>query len=303
MNAQNLVPNSSFEEYSTCPTKYNQFNRLDDWFNATGGSPDYLNVCADSASLAGVPFNLGGHQEPRTGSGYAGLFTRFWGTNLNHREYIEVPLISPLSADSCYRFEMFINLGTDSHITTDAIGIYFSNTMVFDQDNYMLLPLKPQISNNTGWILDTLNWVSISGEYYASGGEKYLTIGNFLDDDASKVKELPYCCCPCAYFFIDDVSLTPMSCSSTSTQNISMLSWLNIYPNPVTDFARIEFQNPLNENCTVNLYNVHGQTVLTVPDIRTGNVEIDCKEIIPGMYFLQISTSKQIVTIGKLIKH
>jgi gliding motility-associated-like protein len=42
--------------------------------------------------------------------------------------------------------------------------------------------IQPQIQwDTTQYFTDTLNWVKISGQFIANGGEQYLTIGNFKD--------------------------------------------------------------------------------------------------------------------------
>lgn len=44
----NLVPNPSFESYSTCPDGSSQLYKATPWFNPALGSPDYFNVCFDT---------------------------------------------------------------------------------------------------------------------------------------------------------------------------------------------------------------------------------------------------------------
>jgi hypothetical protein len=75
LNAQNLVPNSSFEEYEACPHNYNELKNAIPWFRSTQGTTDYFNAC-DTFHLegkinAGVPNNYFGYQEAHTGQAYA----------------------------------------------------------------------------------------------------------------------------------------------------------------------------------------------------------------------------------------
>jgi hypothetical protein len=56
INAQNLVPNPSFEEYSICPDGTSQIDRATHWmpFRHT---PDYHNAC-DESEIVGVPNSI-----------------------------------------------------------------------------------------------------------------------------------------------------------------------------------------------------------------------------------------------------
>ena len=48
----NLVPNPSFEEYSLCPDKESQIERVDGWFSPSNGTPDYYNYCSTSTTVS-----------------------------------------------------------------------------------------------------------------------------------------------------------------------------------------------------------------------------------------------------------
>lgn len=56
VNAQNIVPNPSFEEYEGCPNSVADFS-VSNWFIPLY-SPDYYNSC--STFMVGVPNNWGG---------------------------------------------------------------------------------------------------------------------------------------------------------------------------------------------------------------------------------------------------
>ena len=299
MNGQNLIPNHSFEQFESCPTYYSQFDKLVAWFNPTEASPDFFNVCATEGSAVDVPNNAEGQQYPRSGRGYGGIINCFYGTNYNYREYIEVQLLSALIKDSCYHFEMYVNLGVKSHFTTNEMSAYFSDSIIWGNDQ-QILPLAPQISNSTGFITDTLNWVLVSGDYMAHGGESYVVIGNFIDDNLLDYKELPGCCFPGAYFFIDDVSLIP--CTVTGLNTPSRKDEYKLYPNPTADRAVLKFDHSIRENISITVLNVQGQTMLVTTDISAGKVEIDLQHIPAGIYYLQVTSPAKVLSIKKLVK-
>lgn len=95
-NGQNLVPNYSFENYTSCPTATAQFNLATPWdmpANTGGATTDFYNEC-NTTGTADVPLNVGGYQSAKTGIGYAGLYT--YGAGV--REYMQVQLSSSLIA-------------------------------------------------------------------------------------------------------------------------------------------------------------------------------------------------------------
>ncbi|NTW31801.1 MAG: gliding motility-associated C-terminal domain-containing protein [Bacteroidetes bacterium] len=214
--AQNLVPNGNFEDYYNCirvvdGPYYPVFNSLKNWITPTMASPDYDNKCyPDADSLCHVPQNIFGYQFPKSGDGYIDIDC-FSLNPLNYREYIEVELLSSLLQDKKYCIKFYISLSDSSDLATDDIGVYFSDTLIYSP-TISHLPFTPQIINLQGnYLADKVNWVLMSWEYIAKGGEKYITIGNFFDDDNtniihvtggsnSYIKE--------AIYYIDDVSVT-----------------------------------------------------------------------------------------------
>jgi hypothetical protein len=59
-------------------------------------------------------------------------------------------------------------------------------------------------------LIDTMNWVRVSGIFIASGGERFIMLGNFYDDDQTDTLATP-AFCVMAYYYIDDVSVYEIS--------------------------------------------------------------------------------------------
>lgn len=302
---QNLIPNSSFELYTTCPTKFGQFHRLQSWITPTvyqnlGGTPDLFNECSTLASQVTVPNNFTGFQYSNTGQGYCGLLV-FTDSLIgpDYREYIEVPLTETLLENECYHFEMYLNLSNLSNVTTDAFGVYFSDTVIMGINNHYPFPFVPQIQNTNGFITDTLNWVLFESDYNAIGGEKYLIIGNFNNDINSNHIPALGCCNNFAYFYIDDVSLAP--CSLNQIIESNTINKINIYPNPTFQNAILKFKNPLNENYTLIIYNTIGHVERVMFNLNENKIEIERGSLSSGVYYLQLRTDKRIIGITKVI--
>ncbi|MCG3165188.1 MAG: hypothetical protein POELPBGB_00950 [Bacteroidia bacterium] len=206
----NLVPNGDFETNSSCPNNEAQLYLATPWISTSdndinlSSTPDYFNQCATSA-FCDVPLNLHSFQLAHSGDGYSGIV--LFDVHATTREYIEVPLTSTLLANTSYYFEMYVNLSNLSSYTTDAIGVYFSDTVVTGITGNNPLPFIPQLNNAIGNFIDTLSWILISGNYTATGGENVLIIGNFNNDINTTIIEEPSGQYGASYCFIDDVSV------------------------------------------------------------------------------------------------
>ncbi len=223
VKAQNLVPNPSFEEYTSCPTGQAQIDKAPPWFQPTQGTPDYYNVCATGVwpNNFGVPNNFDGFQQAHTGNAYSGLYNDMSTANFDNREYMEVKLLEPLKKGHNYLIHYYVCLTEYSICAIDMMGAYLSKDSLIDKTHYSLLNMTPQISNSQGNVLkDTLNWFKIEGEYFANGEEQFLTLGNFITNAQNKLDTLPHLQpgqgCQ-ANYYIDDVSVICLDCPVDTT--------------------------------------------------------------------------------------
>jgi len=203
--SQNLVPNPSFEVFTTCPTNFNTGAPLEciPWTAATAGTADYFNECAPGGN-ADVPFNFAGNQAAHTGQAYAGGYSKFL---FPYREYLLAPLITPLVAGEFYYFSMYVSLADDDFCGINHLGAYFSVNPPPSGGN-LWLNVTPQVESQIGFISDEAGWTYIDGCFYAVGGEAYITIGNFQSDVNSPTD--PLCIggnASKSYYYVDDVSL------------------------------------------------------------------------------------------------
>ncbi len=222
--AQNLVPNPSFELYNACPTELKKGNHyLKNWTQPTDGTIDYYNRCSQSC---GVPLNPMGHQDPKSGDGYIGLMLY----NDKNRGYIQVELKEPLVALTNYTVEFSVCLSEKSKYAIGNIATYFTvqkivskTENVFETYEYIKsngdLGLstglcKPQFKNGTSnFISDYSYWTTITGTFRAKGGERYLTIGNFATTEGTPALEatappnFKQAKKEYSYYFMDDIGV------------------------------------------------------------------------------------------------
>ncbi|MEM6801578.1 MAG: gliding motility-associated C-terminal domain-containing protein [Bacteroidota bacterium] len=207
--AQNLVPNHNFDAFVRCPNSRGQIDLAQPWYSPNGKTTDFVHDC-DWMGFAGVPVNNWGFQDPLSGNGYAGIRTWLNGDSQDrvYREYLAVELIDSLQAGQEYLVLFYVSPGDSSKFVTDDIGIYFSHDSIPDLD---LLPYRPHVRNPEGRFLrSATRWTKIEGQYTASGGEKHLVIGNFLNHDATDIErrniDIGF---ESTYLFIDEVVVEP----------------------------------------------------------------------------------------------
>ena len=249
--SQNLVENHSFELYKKCPKTLTQKKlKLKNKVINVKGLPNYFNSCSDNLSGTKNPY---GYQIPQDGDGFVGIISTSDYRNTGEcqvREYVQMKLSKPLIAGYKYDVKFYANLANNSGYATDQLGVVFT-----DEDRYKhginKFIGKPDINNPyQEFLSDTVNWIPITGIYSAKGGEEYIIIGNFqkcnlasrkainpndsaslmarikqkyrqdlnssydhLDDGFGKlyVEKL-------AYYFIDNVSVTPRIQNDSVTQ-------------------------------------------------------------------------------------
>ncbi len=204
----NLVPNPSFEQYTTCPIS-SRNDKPNIWYKPDYRGAGYYNACSDS-SVSGVPIHGtttgSSFQYARTGIAYILMFYRNSGDS---RNYFQVKLLDSLQLGKCYYAECYVSLSNPFRLGCNNQSMLFTKKAIYvDTLNTQLLPANPQITNyNSPIITDTLNWVKISGIFKAQGGEQYLTLGNFRDNANTAYTIIQ----PTGYFgaayYVDDVAV------------------------------------------------------------------------------------------------
>lgn len=257
------------------------------------GTPDIYNECAQGPS-AKVPSNSNGFQYAQNGKGYSGI--QIYAPSIpNYRENIGVRLLDTLKAGVNYCIKFYVSLAEQYPKRISSIGVHFSPDSIY-QNNWNVLQVTPQFENfNGNFINDTTSWLLIKGNYIASGGEKYIFIGNFRNDantvvDANSAGGR-------TYVYIDNVQV--YECDSLIGIEENPFEKTKIYPNPAQDFVSIEL--PKNSSqVKLDIYNLTGQLVLqkqisqpiqTIPITELGN----------GMYIFVVESGDRVVGRERVI--
>ncbi len=209
--AQNLVPNPGFEDLTTCPGDASLVNLAAPWISPTMGSTDLFNTCAGGSCNTAtpwvcVPLNWTGEQMPHTGQGYAGFFVT-WSGEENYREYVQAELTEPLVAGMAYTVSFHVSLADDGNMATSSIGAHLSVEPITLAGTTPLTCCPAQVISEE-IITDKENWTLITGCYTATGGERYITIGNFNLWQDSPNEQVTGGTTDHGFYYLDDVSVT-----------------------------------------------------------------------------------------------
>jgi|GEM_PF-1350459 hypothetical protein len=210
LNAQNIVRNSGFEENTGCPGATVFLNNTKYWSSVQNhqGTPDlFWKDCVYN----GIGKNrIAPNQLPKAGEGFIGLFCA--GDDL--REFCTTELSEPMKEGEIYSVEFWVRPAAGYGTGINSFSAHFSQEAIEGQGNLRALRLEPHITNPEDRMLnDTSKWVSISGEYTAKGGEKYITLGNFRNDGSTKKEIFNNACIrpDRSYMLLDEVSVLKTS--------------------------------------------------------------------------------------------
>ncbi len=209
--AQNLVKNPSFENYIKCPsTTLPIDSSVIDWEFKFGGS--FYNAC--SSFYDSVPLNECGYQLAHTGKGYASILVYYYNfNNPSWRGYLEGHFLTELKKNSFYCISYYVsNRDKCSDAAIKNVDANISDTLLYynNGSQFNLKNINPQIKSPQ-ILTDSVGWTMVSGIYKAHGGEKYITIGNFLSDNETTFISYNSPNPGQASYYIDDVNVSPIN--------------------------------------------------------------------------------------------
>lgn len=218
--SQNLIINPSFEDTSVTIIPSKKFNETyvegnkicEGWFQATQSSSDFFNSNQSTVPLLSLCL-------ARTGQGRAGIITghgksyfahqnqNSTTTDYDYSEYLSTRLKRPLYKDSVYEISFYIALHKSSKKFNKKLGFILSDTIIKKAQKTHLKITPSYVCDDESKLKSTTEWKRINTSYKAKGGEQYLTIGKFNDDDYGYVNETASLGSPLEriYYYLDDV--------------------------------------------------------------------------------------------------
>ncbi len=293
----NLVPNPSFEIYDTCPNNGGQIKFVASWTNPLyQTTPDYFNSCSPIQYHVSVPENYLGYEYAHTGNAFMDIVTYTHGPNPlanDYREYLQVKLTDSLigGVDYCIRF--YVSAADSCRYISDNIGIYFSSIQVHDtcQPYPCNLHYIPQFQNlSTNHLNNRNGWTEVSGTYNATGGEKYIILGNFKDSFSTVATYTGWGINNFAVYYIDDVLISPCDSLNGILENQIPKVGIKLFPIPTDKEIKIESKDEIDQ---IQIYSIIGELLYTdnekhPPSITT----IDVSKFSKGLYSVSILTRK-----------
>jgi hypothetical protein len=297
--AQNLVPNPSFEIYDTCPNTEDQIQYAIGWskFSQAGTTPDYYNAC-DTGGIMCVPNGGQIHQPTVDGNAYAALAT--FASFPNYREHIGIQLSQSLTVGQKYFLSFYTVMGEAlGHSTpSNNIGMLLS-TAPYNLNNpspihnFAHLYSIPIIS-------DTVNWIHLSTSIIADSAYNYCILGNFFDDantDTIKwnINTLA------SYYAVEMICISIDSLTCNGAVGINELKnkeELILFPNPFSD--RINITVKRNELVEVNLFDVTSRKIINKSFAKS--ISINTEQLAKGIYIYEVRNKNGVIKKGKVVK-
>ena len=293
----NLVPNPSFEQYSSCPQGECGISLATGWYSA-GYTPDYYNSCASPNGPFewGVPKNSVGYQFPASGNAYSGIGT--WGFVAH--EYIATQLLSPLVINQKYFVDFKVSrVDRFVYCAHNKIGALFSMASYnLGSDSCNLVPgILPHnfahvYSNSI--ITDTLNWTTISGSFIADSAYQYIIIGNHFDDNNTDT--ICWGSNMGAYYLVDDIYVSTDSVNGIIQSNIEQN--VAVYPTVTDDIVVVQIN--IQAKASISIYDLFGRLITTQNIYPLARNPISLSGYNAGIYLMSVNIDNKII-VKKII--
>jgi hypothetical protein len=307
----NIIPNNSFEQIDTCAPPIQDPSHLIYWEVGNNGTTDLF---IDCSPWGGGPVNFAGFQYPKNGISYVGIVTFAYGMTSNYREYIQAPLLTELEAGKKYYIGFWCSLAEKlSHKACNKLGAWLSDT-VYAPSTYGTGVINeiPQLMNDTNVILDDTSstWMLIADTITATGGEKYITIGNFFDDANSYITNtgINYPTSDSSsYYYIDDVFVycVDVACDTTWLGNQSAPKHdfdFKVFPNPGNGEFKLEYEFENKDQVMFEVFDVSGRIVFSKKlSGQKFSENLNLQHLGRGLYFYSVSVKVGKNISGKLI--
>ena len=198
---QNLVLNPSFEQGAQCDGSTERIKEVQDW-TPISGRPGYINTqCQLSKDAKSFVIGM---RLPSASYGNVYTIQKFDVET----ECQQGRLSTPLVAGQSYVVSLWVRLPIQFCQTPiDEVGVVLGEKPLAATDERraitaQALSLKTDIQDP---ISHQYNWVWVSALYVAKGGEQYIAIGNFANNNSGAFDNRPEKAC--TYLFMDGVEV------------------------------------------------------------------------------------------------
>lgn len=242
------------------------------WTAPQCGTSDYFSKIMITTPV-GVPGNVfttsTGTLNPNSGNAYAGFYN-YVAPGTDTREYIQEPLKCGLTVGQRYNVSFYASKASKGYFATNNIGAHFSNGAI-NMNSWTNFTVTPQVNympvlNNPG------SWQQITGTI-TGNGETYITVGNFYTDiNTTTVTTSQPSTQNYAYYFVDDITVTPATPTITASNCISGSVTITAYGAPnstITTWAGPSSYTATGSSITITSPTIAATYTCTV-DLSTG---------------------------------
>jgi len=213
-NAQDvneMLENGSFEQLEGKIKRAGAIEVSIGWMSPTKKSADLYSERVKE--LYSVPNNVMGKEDGHDGETYAGITTFSYGDKLP-RSYVSSKLKMPMRKGLKYAVKFYVSLAEGSKYASNNIGANFSKKQYNIQENKSILAETHILRPENPVFNAMFGWDQVCGVYTATGGEKFITIGNFSPTGSTKSEKFKK---PksfsgsqkvAAYYYIDNITVT-----------------------------------------------------------------------------------------------
>ncbi len=305
--AQNLVPNGSFEQYSSCPNGGSQITNSIGWFPFSG-TPDYFDSCSAPGGFS-VPSNFAAYRYAADGGAYCILQSYVDGDSVYsnyEREIVGGQLLTPMVIGQKYYVSFKANLilrsDLGANLATNKLGALFSTVQYSNTDSSTIPPVNNFAHIYTDSVInDTLNWTMISGSFIADSSYNYISIGNFFKyQNINIITRISTPWVPTAGYFIDDIRVSTDSAFTVTNIGVNNKSNnFSIYPNPSTGIFKFKSSDDFYKYALI-VFNVLGQQVYTGELTESENIDLRFLE--NGLYNIVLKNKTNQYSIKLIIQ-
>ncbi len=308
---ENLIPNPSLDSFSICPDNYWQIDRAVPWTQPLWHSASsVINQCMFDGNPTQMD-TVGGRKLHWRSLGMT--YNILWDET-NWRVYVETQLKHQLVAGQCYYGEFFVLTEFATYKVIDAIGIYFSDTLIKIKYDTIIggdtigfikpIYANPQITNPQGNILkDTAHWEKVSGTFVAQGTETAMIVGNFKYNSEIQWEILNNSPMQSSRYFFDDFVLC--KCEDTIPPDTikPIEPKLEVYPNPANENLFILYDGyDQAQAVDLEIFNVLGELVMNKQIISNSEPSsVSTDQLSPGCYILLLRTASKNLYKDRLI--
>jgi outer membrane protein OmpA-like peptidoglycan-associated protein len=189
-NAQNLVPNGSFEDANIC--EQNKPCSPSAWFNVVKNSGAYF-------YMEGLPASTGRRCLSVT------IGTRF----SLYRQYWETMLLSKLEKGKKYKINISLR-GWDADPNLHDIGLYFTGSMIFSTRDTLMQPESHFNFLDANVKMLKNGWFRLEKEFTADSDYQFLIVGNFSSRNYQEIAQKRFSRSPYLGDLVDDIEIRPV---------------------------------------------------------------------------------------------